>query len=132
MPAPMLWQSASAPQPAQLWLVRSQIGVSPWQSVFVRQPTHIPCIAPASAALVTQTFLPPSSPWQPALSLQAWQAPVSRSQIGLVPMHDVQENGAPPMPPLPVEPPAPPFWAVHLLSEPQMGVGSWQSLLETQ
>ena len=77
------------------------------QSPFVRQPTHIPAIEPASPG--TQTGVPASGLPQAAVfsALQPWQFPASTSQMGVFPVQLEQVNGAPPVPLLPAAPPPP-------------------------
>jgi hypothetical protein len=81
------------------------------QSLFVRQPTHIPAVEPASPR--TQTGVPASRLPQAVVfsALQLRQLPASTSQMGVVPLHlgfgQVKVAGTPPAPPAPPFPPPP-------------------------
>ena len=106
---------AHALESAHAWQVPVdvlQMGARGVQSWFVRQPTHIPAIGPASPG--TQSGVPPSSRLAQAAvfsALQPRQFPASTSQMGVFPVHPAlaQVNGAPPVPLAPAAPPWPPM-----------------------
>jgi hypothetical protein len=84
--------AAHALEFAQAWHVcvdRLQMGLDDMalQSVFARQPTHIPAFEPASPG--TQTGVPALRLPQAAVfaALQLRQVPPSISQMGVVPLH---------------------------------------------
>ena len=97
---------------AQAWQVpvdRLQMGA--WdvvQSLFVRQPTHIPAIGPPSPG--TQNGLVESNFWQALESAHFSQLLAAMLQMGVLPGQRVSahENGVPPVPLAPAAPPAPP------------------------
>jgi len=103
---------AHALESAHAWHVPVDVlQIGAWgvlQSLFVRQPTHIPANEPASPG--TQTGVPASGPPQAAVfsALQPRQLPASTSQMGVFPVQLEQVNGAPPVPLAPAAPPSPP------------------------
>ncbi len=111
---------AHAPESAHAWQVPVDVlQIGAWgvlQSMFVRQPTHIPAIGPASPG--TQTGVPASRLPQAAVfsALQPRQLPASTSQIGVLPLHmglgQAKAPAAPAAPPTPAVPPLPPMPAV--------------------
>ncbi len=105
---------AHALESAHAWQVPVEVlQMGAWgvlQSLFARQPTHIPASEPASPG--TQTGEPPSGlPQAPIVALlQARQLPASTSQMGVFPVHVElgQAKGVPPVPLAPAAPPNPP------------------------
>jgi hypothetical protein len=84
-PGPTALQSVSEPQAMQTFVERLQIGVLPPQSVFERQPTHIPILAPAEPSVaVTQMGVKELRLLQAAELPQPAHAHVFVSQIGFV------------------------------------------------
>jgi hypothetical protein len=137
-------QSEFARQPTQLLDVESQTGLSPLQSLFETQATHMPKRVPASAA-ETQALVPASKLRQAVVLStlsQPRQVPASWSQIGVLlsllhfelgqmkgaPPAPPGEPAAAPAPPMPPDPAAPPSIAKHFFVDESHISLLWQSL----